>query len=261
MAGDEAPYGLRTGTEDERHRLGLLEHVWDPFTTGRLAAIGVGPGFRCLELGGGSGSIARWLCRQVGASGHVTATDLDTQWLDEINEPNLTVTRHDLLIDDFPKGSFDVIHARAVFIHIAARDTALPKVCEWLAPGGWLVLEDAAIFTATSSGNAAYAAATQAFWDLLARSGSDGEWARTFPAPLVRCGLEDVGVDVSLDVVRGKSAVAEFWSLSLQALGARLIESDLLSADALDEVRALLADPDFWDLSPALYCSWGRRAG
>jgi hypothetical protein len=40
-----------------------------------------------------------------------------------------------------------------------------------------------------------------------------------------------------------------------------LIESDLLSADALDEVRALLADPDFWDLSPALYCSWGRRAG
>lgn len=260
MAGDEERYVLSTGTEDERHRLGLLEHVWDPFTTDRLAAVGVGPGFRCLELGAGGGSIARWLCRQVGGSGHVTASDLDTRWLEEINEPNLTITRHDLLTEDFPKGSFDLIHARAVFEHIAARDTALPKVCEWLTPGGCLVLEDAAFFTAVSSGDGVYAAALQAAWDLLARTGTDYAWARTFPAPLVRCGLEGVGVDVSLDVIRGKSPLAEFWSLGLQALGPRMIEADLLSADALDDALALLADPDFWDLSPAAYCAWGRRA-
>ena len=261
MAGDAARYALSAEWQHERHRLGLLEHAWDPFTTGRLAAIGVGPGFRCLELGGGGGSIARWLCRQVGASGHVTATDLDTRWLEEINEPNLTVVRHDLLTDDFPKGSFDVIHARAVFEHIAACDEALVKVCEWLAPGGTLVLEDGAFFTAVSSGNATYAGAFQAFWDLLARTGTDYAWARTLPTPLVRCGLEDVGVDVSLDVLRGNSALAEFWSLSLQVAGPRMVEAELLPADALDEALALLADPDFWDLSPAVYCAWGRPGG
>ena len=89
--------------------------------------------------------------------------------------------------------------------------------------------------------------------DLLARTGTDYAWARTFPAPLVRCRLEGVGVDVSLDVIRGKSPLAEFWSLGLEALGPRMIEADLLSADALDDALALLADPDFWDLSPAAY--------
>lgn len=134
-----------------------------------------------------------------------------------------------------------------MFEHIAARDTALPKVCEWLTPGGCLVLEDAAFFTAVSSGDGVYAAALQAAWDLLARTGTDYACARTFPTPLVRCGLKGVGVDVSLDVVRGKSPLAEFWSLGLQALGPRMIEADLLSADALDHALALLADPDFWD--------------
>jgi SAM-dependent methyltransferase len=262
MSGPVAPrYALSPEWQHERRRLGLLEHAWDPLTTSQLAAIGVGPGLRCLEIGGGGGSIARWLCRQVGPSGRVTATDLDTRWLDEIDEPNLTVIRHDLLVDDFPTGSFDVIHARAVFMHIAARDSALAKVCEWLAPGGWLVLEDAAWFTAVSSGNAIWAAAMQAAWELLARLGADLAWARTFPAPLVRCGLQDVGLRVTVDVMQGGSALAEFWSLSLQAIGPRLIEEDLLSADALDQALAQLADSEFWDLSTASYCAWGHRAG
>jgi SAM-dependent methyltransferase len=256
---EDAPrYGLSSEWEHERRRLALLEQVWDGATTARLTALGVDPGMRCLELGGGGGSIARWLCRRVGPTGHVTATDLDTRWLDEIDEPNLTVMRHDILVDDFAPGSFDVIHARAVLEHIADRDTALKRICRWLAPGGWLHLDDCASFSLATTTNDVYRRALEAWIAILARTGTDYTWARSFPTPLVRRGLVDVGAEVDTPVLRGGSPVAEFWSLTLEFLRPRIVAADLMTPAELDAARALLADPDFWDLSPAFVATWGR---
>jgi len=255
----EAPrYGLSSAWEHEARRLGLLETVWDPTTTGRLAALGVGPGARCLELGAGGGSIARWLCDRVGPTGHVTATDLDTRWLDALDRPNLTVVRHDLLTDEFPPGSFDVIHARAVLEHISARDEVLSRICRWLAPGGVLYLDDCASFSLDASPSSLYLRALRAWIAVLARTGTSYEWARTFPAPLLGCGLVDVGAEVDVPVLQGGSPVAEFWSLTVEFLRPRIVALGLLTDAEVDAARALLADPAFWDLSPAFVGAWGR---
>jgi len=64
---------------DEDERLSLLEQLFDPTTRRRRAL--VRPGWRCLEVGAGRGSIAVWLTEQVGPSGHVVATDLNTEYL------------------------------------------------------------------------------------------------------------------------------------------------------------------------------------
>ena len=71
-------------------------------------------GARCLEIGGGRGSIARWLCEYVGPKGRVTATDLETGFLSELSLPNLDVLRHDVTRDEFPESSFELVHVRAV---------------------------------------------------------------------------------------------------------------------------------------------------
>jgi hypothetical protein len=47
----------------------------------------VGPGWRCLEVGSGGGSIAAWLCDRVGPDGSVLATDLDIEELLEGVQP------------------------------------------------------------------------------------------------------------------------------------------------------------------------------
>lgn len=99
-------------------------------------------GARCLEIGGGGGSIASWLCEHVGPEGHVTATDLQTGFLSELSLANLTVLSHDVRTDEFPEGSFDLIHARAVLMHIADRMAALRRKASWLAPGSWLLVEE-----------------------------------------------------------------------------------------------------------------------
>ena len=65
----------------ERERLALLTQFADPITTRRLTDLGVGRGWRCLEVGAGNGSIARWLASRVGSEGRVVATDLNPRFL------------------------------------------------------------------------------------------------------------------------------------------------------------------------------------
>ena len=121
---------------DERRRLELFEERLDPVTVRRIKLLSLAPGDRCLEIGGGRGSIARWLCEYVGPKGRVTATDLETGYLSELSLPNLDVLRHDVTRDEFPESSFQLIHVRAVLMHIADRMATLRRMVSWLAPGG-----------------------------------------------------------------------------------------------------------------------------
>ena len=50
-----------TAEESEHERLSLLEQIEDPRSQRHLAALGIQRGWRCLEVGAGHGSIARWL--------------------------------------------------------------------------------------------------------------------------------------------------------------------------------------------------------
>ena len=116
----EAPdYAFPHSAEDESRRLQLLEQRLDPLTKRRIQRLGVGEGARCLEIGGGRGSITRWLSEVVGPAGRVIATDLQLGLLSEIDASNVEVLRHDIRTDTFPPGSFDLIHTRAVLMHIS----------------------------------------------------------------------------------------------------------------------------------------------
>jgi SAM-dependent methyltransferase len=100
-----------------RRRLTLLEEWHDPASIARLRALGVTSGWRCLEAGAGAGSIARWLCKQVGPEGRVVAVDLEPGLLEELpHGENLEIHRVDLVRDPLPQGGFDLVHTRAVLI-------------------------------------------------------------------------------------------------------------------------------------------------
>ena len=85
-------YALDNSWEHANRRLALLEQMLDPMTQRRIKMLGVGQGARCLEVAAGSGSIAKWLCEQVGQTGSVMATDINTTLLDEIRLPNLATS-------------------------------------------------------------------------------------------------------------------------------------------------------------------------
>ena len=62
-------YAFDAAWEKERDRLRALEAVFDHASTRRLGDLGVGAGWRCLEVGCGAGGVARWLASQVGPGG------------------------------------------------------------------------------------------------------------------------------------------------------------------------------------------------
>src|SRR4051794_32607277 len=101
------PYPLdnddRLATDHHKYLAELL----DPVTRRRLGESARPEGARCLEVGAGGGSIARWLAAHVGRRGHVVALDLKPQHIRA--NPAITVVTHDLNSDDpLPAGPFDI---------------------------------------------------------------------------------------------------------------------------------------------------------
>src|SRR5215471_3733968 len=120
----------------ERERLGLLECIADPVTLRRLGSLGVREGWRCLEIGAGQGSVVRWLARQVGPYGQVVATDLDTRFLRELEEPNVEVRHHDILSDDLEGAHYDLVHCRFLLMHLPQPRRALERMARAVRRGG-----------------------------------------------------------------------------------------------------------------------------
>src|SRR5262252_7686763 len=115
---DALDYAFPHDAADEARRLELFQQRLDPLTIRRIERLGIGPGAACLEIGGGRGSITRWLAERVGPQGRVTATDLQLDFLQAVAPPNVEVLRHDIRTDAFPERSFDLVHTRAVLMHI-----------------------------------------------------------------------------------------------------------------------------------------------
>ena len=175
-------------------RFASLETLYDPWTIRHLEATGIGPGWRCWEVGGGGGSIAAWLAERCSPGGHVLVTDIDPHFLMEsaaLAHPRIEIQRHDIASDPLPAQSFDLIHARLVLIHVPAREQALKRMAAALKPGGWLVVEDfdITLFDRTyPTANAADAALFQKIYTAQERlmAARSGELALTWGRSLSR---------------------------------------------------------------------------
>ena len=119
-----------------------LSKVYDENTIRHLEQRGIDRGWSCLEIGGGGGSIASWLCARVGVTGRVLATDLDSRFLQLLSYNNLEVRRHDIRTEELPRAEFDLAHARLVLIHLSDRQVALRRMIGALKPGGWMITEE-----------------------------------------------------------------------------------------------------------------------
>jgi hypothetical protein len=59
-------YLLDNSSPETEGRFGGLEACFDEATFRHLTSVGIDRGWRCWELGAGSGSVAGWMAEQVG---------------------------------------------------------------------------------------------------------------------------------------------------------------------------------------------------
>ena len=260
------PSAGREQAEDERLR--LLERVFDPASQRRRSI--VRPGWRCLDIGGGRGSIAAWLAGQVGPTGHVVVTDLETSLLERLDLPNLEVRRHDILNDPLEDlaGSFDLVCSRHVLTWVTGRQPeAVARMAACLRPGGWLLAEDGdwAVTGPTDPAHPAYApyhAAYRAGGYWTERGLDAAVFGRRLPSLFDAAGLLEIRHECAAQSGRGGDEFARWFGLSLAQI--RLLEETrgTLTAARAQEYEALLPpwhDPGVWLVGGLVHACWGRR--
>jgi SAM-dependent methyltransferase len=225
--------------------LSLLEELFDPLSVRRLESVGVAPGWRVLEVGAGRGSVASWLATRVGEGGRVIATDIDTSLLEDRADSRLEVVRHDILLDDLPVGDFDLVHCRAVLVHLGDPRRALERMADWLKPGGVLVAEEPWTDVARLSPDPVVAEAAETLGETL-----DGSFARRLPLVLREIGLERVKADAELRFFEGGTSLAAFYRRALEGACTRLVAAGSLDAARVRELQRRFDDPAFRD------CGW-----
>lgn len=127
-------YVLPHSLPGEEERLALMSSLLDPLHRRQLQACGVGPGWRCLEVGSGNGSVSAWLAEEVGPNGRVVATDIDASYLTRLALPTLEVRRLDILRDPVESRAYDLVTARAVLHHLSDPEWAIHQMAAMLAP-------------------------------------------------------------------------------------------------------------------------------
>ena len=261
---DDAPAYLLTNAEPETvDRFAGLESVFDPVTCGHLSRLGLRQGFSCLEVGAGSGSIARWMADEVGPAGRVLAVDIDPRWCRPDGRAQLEVRAVDLVAQPVPDGPWDVIHERLVLQHLPERLDVLTRLVDVLAPGGLLLLEDfdtREVRTIDRDGpdHELIVRMAQAFNQVLGTRGGVSDFAANALRTLRGLGLEDTGASGYVSVAFGGTG----WAV-VQAANAQQVRVDLIgqgiTPEEVDRFVELMADPDSIVGSSVLISTWGRR--
>ena len=243
----------------ERTRLTLLEEFHDPLSANQLDAIGVGEGWRCLDVGAGGGSVTRMMADRVGGSGSVLAVDLDTSFLVQLASSRVEVRRLDLMSDQLPEAAFDLVHARLVLMFLSPRLGALQRLVKAARPGGWVasIAPDFTTVLLTPS-----TLVWQRVWSLLLDAAMAGGWDPGYGARLCSdlraAGLVDVHAEYIARSYPGGSLPSRLLSLTVERLREQMI---LLGADSgeIDEAQRLLQDPANTVTSPMTCIARGRR--
>ena len=258
------PYLFDEVTRAERERLAAIEAGLDPFSIECLEKIGVSEGWRCLEVGAGGGSIAEWLCRRVGSSGTVVATDLQTKFLDAIEAPNLEVRKHDVTTDELDHGTFDLVFARKVLEHLADPRRALRRMYAAVRAGGWLLVEDTdlASFRHVSAPQPErFERAYAKFLEAMRSAGFQPTLGVQLGDELRALGI--AGVQIHGRTVEwtaaGDQPTGKVYRMTFQRLQERVTKAGLLTNEEVDQFFADIQSPDFHAFTGVHFAAWGRK--
>jgi SAM-dependent methyltransferase len=219
----------------------------------------VGPGWRCLEVGAGSGSVARWLGERVAPGGHVVAADIDTRFVE--TPPAglagiLEVRRCDIRSVEFPVGAFDLIHTRFVLEHLSDRVDVMRRMMGWLRPGGWVCFEEPDCYAGCASPNRPWARHMEAY---RADPGYDVSCGRALPGEMRSVGMVDLHLDIEVAVVAGGEGLARWHAMTIQALRPALAGTGAVTGEELDHLCAALEQPHFLEPGFTVVAATARR--
>ena len=246
---------------EEVQRLQVIENAYDLYSQARLLRSGIGPGARCLEVGVGAGSMARWMAEQAGPEGTTFAVDINDKFFPLLSGTGVELINDDIRNVDFEEGSLDFIHARLLFMHLPDRAAVLDRFVRWLRPGGWIVIVDADMGLESR-----VAGELGALWIELSRRfvraidalGGDAAIGRKVDRLFLNAGLTNVEASYAFHQVVPGGPEGRFLEVNMDAIRRLADVSDLRSED-LDTLRQSLPSGEYVQTSYAVVVTSGQR--
>ncbi|HEY7693417.1 MAG TPA: methyltransferase domain-containing protein [Gaiellaceae bacterium] len=258
------------GEQHELARLDAQAAFYEPATAWLLAAAGIEPGMRVLDLGSGLGHVARLLATLVGPEGEVVGVDAQPGLLElagvrtaEAGLANVRFVEGDVR-EYRDERRFDAVVGRLILFHLADPVAALRHHAGGLEPGGLLLAIDFDTVGCRCEPPVALAeAAVEYYVAAFRRAGADPAIGMRLGSLLAAAGLTGVsavgiqdyippgdprgiallaGVVRTLAVAEGPSAVPP--ELALDTLDRRL-------AEEVEGAGATI-------VPPTLVGAWGR---
>jgi SAM-dependent methyltransferase len=245
----------------ERQRLALMSALLDPLELEHIARLGAGPGWRCLEVGSGNGSISRALAERVGPGGHVVVSDIDIAYIKELRVPCLEVRRIDVLQDVIEEHSYDLVVARALLHHLTRPRTALERLVAGLRPGGVLLSIEPDMLPCTVTEPESMKLFWKGWLEWSVTVGIDFFIGRKIPGWLDSLGLEAVAGEGHTAQFNGGSDWAKYWIETLRELAPSLVKSGCVTQRMIEEFQARFQDAHYWTSVIAFVANWGRKPG
>lgn len=125
---------------------GLRDDVYRRPLATALDRLGIGPGWKCVDVGAGGGDVTVALAEIVGRDGRVYAVDSDPQSRDEVaaraaaHSQVLAITQagEDLRLPE----PVDLAFCRFLLMHVIDPAVVLTKMAGAVRPGGWVVAQE-----------------------------------------------------------------------------------------------------------------------
>lgn len=253
----EAFFRPEQAGEGERIDYGAL--AYDDLTMARLRALGAGPGWRCLDVGAGTGTVARRLLGEAGVES-VLAVDRDVRFLGERPVPSLDLLEADITAPGFVSGRYRLVHARFVLMHLAEHERLITLLADLVEPGGVLVLSDAVDLTSDRTPVTPYTTAMRAMWQGLSDTiGTDVSWVPSYPRLLRAAGLEPVAAEIHVPPLQPGSPLSRFWGDTWERSRPAMLATGLVDDAALDAAIRYLESDDCAALSAGMLTVWGWK--
>lgn len=246
----------------------------DTMTRRFLAAAGVGPGMRVLEIGCGTGEVTAVLADLVGPGGAVLAVDRDAGVLERARDrmaalgaDHVRFARGDVAgewpgPEDLAEGPFGVLAGRRVLMYLPEPAAVLRRLARRLRPGGLVVFEeaDATMVPARLEPMPAHDRATRWLRAMLVAEGADPAMGFHLPGVLAAAGLEVLGVRAEA-VIEGQGTQFPLGDL-VGLMRDRITAAGVATPGEIDAVRTGIAAERPGDtvvyVAGMSFCGWAR---
>jgi SAM-dependent methyltransferase len=263
-AGTPTAYTFDNATREAAIQVRLLASILDPHTVNVLERLEVRPGWQCLDIGPGAGTITTWFADSVAPTGQVTAIDIDPRHLPP--DPRVDRRAADIRTVTLPAGHYDVIHARLVLMHLPERVEVLRQLATALRPGGAIVIsewdcthpEEMLVSAPGREATEAFTAFQVTLGALAAEHGLDTGWARRVPVAMHNTGLTIIGTEVYNRLWSGGEAGCLLHASNSRQLQAALLARGMTTGQ-LNALRTAMENPETLAYSYWLYTTVGRR--